>query len=117
MTVELDHTIVCTVDAVAATTFYADVLGFTYAGRVGSFEVVRINDHLAFDFRTARTCSPRHFAFVMDPDTFDATFARLRESGVTYGDTQGVTYSVYFDDPDGHMLEILTYDEPASATG
>ena len=53
MTVELDHTIVCTVDAVAATTFYADVLGFTYAGRVGSFEVVRINDHLAFDFRTA----------------------------------------------------------------
>jgi catechol 2,3-dioxygenase-like lactoylglutathione lyase family enzyme len=128
MTVELDHTIVCTVDPGAAIEFYTSILGFTHAGSVGSFEVIRINDRLAFDLEKSEQCSSRHFAFVMDADTFDATFARIRESGVVYGDgpgrrqnmrgpgrstgTRGATHSVYFDDPDGHILEILTYATP-----
>lgn len=129
MTVELDHTIVCAVDRPATIDFYTQVLGFEYAGSTGRFEVVRVNEHLGLDFVDADECSSRHFAFVMDPDTFDATFRRIRESGIPYGNgpsrrdnmegpgrstgTKGTTYSVYFEDPSGHVLEILTYETPS----
>lgn len=70
----------------------------------------------------------RHLAFAMDRATFEAAFERIRTSGITYGDgssspasrqgpgrstgLHGATNSVYFHDPDGHLLEILTYDDP-----
>ena len=128
MTVELDHTIVCARDTAEAIRFYTDVVGLTYGGRVGRFEVIRVNDHLAFDLVTASECSSRHFAFVMDTATFVETFARIKQTGTVYGDgpgrhrnrrgpgrstgTLGRTWSVYFEDPSGHLLEILTYDDP-----
>ena len=131
MTVELDHTIVCSRDRAAAIAFYTSVLGFTHAGSTGRFEVIRVNDHLSLDFIAAEKCSSRHFAFVMTAEEFDAVFDRIRSSGTAYGDgpgrtdngrgpgrstgTRGITYSVYFADPDGHLLEIITYDRPASA--
>jgi catechol 2,3-dioxygenase-like lactoylglutathione lyase family enzyme len=65
----------------------------------------------------------------MDRVTFEATFARIRRSGTPFGDSpaaptsmrgpgrslgvHGATDSVYFHDPNGHILEILTYDDPA----
>ena len=64
----------------------------------------------------------------MDRGTFEATFERIRTGGISYGDgpstpsnmrgpgrssgVHGVTDSVYFHDPSGHILEILTYDAP-----
>jgi catechol 2,3-dioxygenase-like lactoylglutathione lyase family enzyme len=64
----------------------------------------------------------------MDRATFDGAFSRIRERGVAFGDgpgnvdnmrgpgrssgVHGPTDSVYFRDPSGHVLEILTY-EPA----
>lgn len=128
---DLDHTIVCSTDREAAVAFYRDVLGFDHAGRSGSFEVIKVNDRLSLDLVEAEECSSRHFAFVLDPDDFDETFARVRASGTPFGDgpsryangrgpgrstgTRGVTWSVYFADPDGHLLEILTYERPKSA--
>jgi catechol 2,3-dioxygenase-like lactoylglutathione lyase family enzyme len=62
----------------------------------------------------------------MDRATFDGAFSRIREHGVAFGDgpgsvdnmrgpgrssgVHGGTESVYFCDPSGHVLEILTYD-------
>ena len=131
MTVELDHTIVCARDTAEAIRFYTDVVGFSYGGRASGFEVIRVNEHLAFDLVEADQCSSRHFAFVMDSGTFDATFARIKDTETIYGDgpgrhqnmrgpgrstgTLGATWSVYFEDPSGHLLEILTYDEPGSS--
>ncbi len=128
--IELDHTIVCTSDAPATVAFYRDVLGFDYAGRSGRFEVVKVNDHLALDFAESEQCRSRHFAYSMDSATFTAVFERLRESGTSYGDgpgrvdnmrgpgrstgVKGVTYSVYFRDPNGHVLEIISYDDPGA---
>ena len=61
--------------------------------------------------------------------TLEATFDRLRNAGIAYGDgpsqtenmkgpgpssgVHGSTDSVYFIDPNGHILEILTYDQPS----
>ncbi len=94
--------------------------------------MILVNDHLGLDLAEADECSSRHFAFVFDPAEFDAVFRRIRQSGIPFGDgpgrstnmqgpgrstgTKGGTYSVYFADPSGHLLEILTYGEPDSAS-
>ena len=54
MTVELDHTIVCARDIAEAIRFYTDVVGFSYGGSTGGFEVIRVNEHLSFDLVAAR---------------------------------------------------------------
>jgi class 3 adenylate cyclase len=60
-----------------------------------------------------------HYAFLVNEDEFDQIFARIRERGVTYwadpyrrergriNDWDGGR-GVYFDDPNGHLLEVIT---------
>ena len=57
------------------------------------------------------TLAMRHLAFRVD----GPNFARARQAldargiGVTFQD-HGIAHSIYFYDPDGHELEITTYD-------
>jgi len=125
--IRLDHTIHEVDDLVRSVAFYRDVLGFEHRGRSGPFEVMLITPDLALDLMRADSAPvSRHFAFGMDRATFESTFERIRQSGITYGDgpsnpdnmhgpgrstgVHGNTDSVYFHDPSGHLLEILTYD-------
>lgn len=126
MTVQLDHTILEVVDQAVSVRFYRDIVGLNHRGRSGPFEVMLVTPDLAIDLRQGDVPSSRHLAFAMDRTTFDATFQRIRAAGVPYGDgptrldnnrgpgrssgVHGPTDSVYFRDPNGHILEILTYD-------
>jgi catechol 2,3-dioxygenase-like lactoylglutathione lyase family enzyme len=65
---------------------------------------------------------PQHYAFLVSEDTFDAVFARITAAGLRYhadpnGDLPDEIYhsrtggrGVYFPNPDGHLMEILTRD-------
>ena len=122
----LDHTLVCASDVPATIDFYTSILGLEYRGRSGRFEVVVVDENLVFDFVASERCRSRHFAFSMPRSEFDAVFARLRASGRPYGDgpnspenmrgpgrstgAHGITHSVYFPDPNGHLIEIITYE-------
>lgn len=126
MPIRLDHTILEVDDVGESLVFYRDVVGLTHRGRSGSFEVMLVTPDLAIDLYETAVESARHLAFGMDRSTFDATFERIRAAGITFGDgpgkarsmkgpgrssgVHGATDSVYFEDPSGHMLEILTYD-------
>jgi len=130
MTVFLDHTILEVKDRSESVTFYRDILDFDYRGRSAGFDVMLITPDLALDLDEEEEVPvSRHLAFGMDRATFDTTFDRIRNSGTSYGDgpskptnmngpgrstgVHGTTYSVYFNDPNGHLLEILTYDTPS----
>ncbi len=63
----------------------------------------------------------RDGAFLASEAEFDAAFARLRGAGITYyagphherpGEISHLRggRGVYFDDPDGHTIEIITGD-------
>ena len=122
----LDHTILEVTDLAESATFYRDVVGLEARGRSGPFEVMLITPDLALDLMEEPGPSSRHLAIGMDRATFEATFERIRASGISYGDgpstatnmrgpgrssgVHGPTDSVYFHDPSGHILEILTYD-------
>lgn len=126
MTVRLDHTILEVDDLDASVRFYRDVVGLRHRGRSGGFEVMLVTDDLALDLSRSDDPPSRHLAFAMDRAGFDAAFERIKESGITYGDgpssprsmrgpgrssgVHGATDSVYFHDPSGHLLEILTYE-------
>lgn len=126
MTVRLDHTILGVEDLVGSVAFYRDVVGLEHGGRSGRFEVMLITPDLALDLAQESGPAPRHLAFGMGRAEFDAAFERIRSAGITYGDgpssptsmrgpgrstgVHGVTDSVYFHDPSGHLLEILTYE-------
>lgn len=122
----LDHTILEVDDHGRSVAFYRDVVGLPHRGSHGPFEVMMITDDLTLDLYEVGASSSRHLAFAMDRDEFEAAFGRIKAAGISYGDgpgsptngrgpgrsggTHGPTDSVYFHDPDGHILEILTYE-------
>jgi len=57
------------------------------------------------------TVSMRHFAFRADRENFEAAQERFRELGIEFESADhGIAQSVYISDPDGHRIEITTYD-------
>jgi len=119
MTIQLNHTIVRARDKRASAAFLATILGLEVGADFGRFVPVAVANGVTLDYMTATDPQPQHYAFLVDDDEFDAAFARIRAQGLDYyaepgGDGHGEINTrwggrgVYFDDPDGHAMEILT---------
>ncbi|PKB65917.1 MAG: hypothetical protein BZY81_08875 [SAR202 cluster bacterium Io17-Chloro-G4] len=125
MATVLDHTIVPVRSREESVEFYSRIFGFEDLGEVGPFLAVRVNEGFTLDFRDSDDFRSIHYAFAMEPDEFEQAFAKIQESGITYGDSpagqenmqgpgmtmgaKGMGKAVYFKDPNGHLLEIKTY--------
>ena len=124
MPVELDHLIVRSRDKRASAAFLAEMLGLpppSAVGPGGRFHAVRLAGGTSLDFADAgEPFEPQHYAFAMTDPEFDALLARIRERRIPHwadpGQTQpgevadrgGGTRAVYFGDPTGHWIEVLT---------
>jgi catechol 2,3-dioxygenase-like lactoylglutathione lyase family enzyme len=119
MAIKLNHTIVPAKDKNAAAKFFAKLFGLEYSGAAGHFAPVRVNDELTLDFDNAENFDIHHYAFHVNDDEFDAIFGRVRKEGITFGSTPwslddgelndwGGGKGVYFRDPNGHLLELMT---------
>ncbi|MEO7688628.1 MAG: VOC family protein [Sphingomonas sp.] len=119
MTISLNHTIVHARDAEATALFLTDLLGLPAHRRLGHFTVVQVGETSLDLISTDQEISSRHFAFLVTEEEFDAIFGRIREREMNFwadpfhreagtinhwDDGRGV----YFDDPDGHILEVIT---------
>jgi catechol 2,3-dioxygenase-like lactoylglutathione lyase family enzyme len=57
------------------------------------------------------TLAMRHLAFRVDAANFAHARAALQARGIPLEfQDHGIAHSIYFEDPDGHELEITTYD-------
>ena len=120
MTVQLNHTIVWSRDQHRSAQFFVDVFGRPAPVRFGPFLVVEVDNGVSLDYHdTDGDVAPQHYAFLVSEEDFDAIFGRVVERGLDYWAEPGRTRpgqinhrdggrGVYFPDPDGHMLEILT---------
>ena len=121
MTVELDHTIVPALDKKAAAKLLAFILGVPWAeAEAGPFCPVFINEGLTLDFDQADEPFPvQHYCFRVSESEFDEILARIRDKGIQYRssphgpvdmqvNTQHGGRIVYWNEPDGHVWEILT---------
>jgi catechol 2,3-dioxygenase-like lactoylglutathione lyase family enzyme len=120
MTVELNHTIVAARDKVAAAAFLADLLGLPAPTPFARFQVVTLSNGVSLDFiETSEDIHPQHYAFLVSEAEFDTIFDRVRALDLQYWadpfrqesgeiNTRDGGRGVYFDDPNGHLLELLT---------
>ncbi|MGW7409181.1 VOC family protein [Streptomyces sp. NPDC054833] len=120
MTVQLNHTIVAAHDSHVSADFLAGLLGLEVGADYGPFVPVGIPNGVTLDYMdTAGAITPQHYAFLVSEDDFDAIFARIGEACLTYWadpfhsrageiNTNDGGRGVYFDDPSGHRMEILT---------
>ena len=119
MPITLNHTIVPSRDKEGSAKFFARIMGLEYAGPDGHFAPVRINDTLTLDWDDGDGFDGHHYAFLLNDQEFDATFDRLKAEGVRYGsgprspadgqiNTRHGGRGLYFVDPDGHLMEIMT---------
>ena len=124
MTVQLNHTIVAAHDKHTSARFLADLLGLQVSPQYGPFIPVAIPNGVTLDYMDQpgsgfAEITPQHYAFLVSEDDFDAIFGRIREAGLTYWADPALRREgeinpnaggrgVYFDDPNGHVLEILT---------
>jgi catechol 2,3-dioxygenase-like lactoylglutathione lyase family enzyme len=118
MTIMLNHTIVPARDKRAAARFFADLFGLR-VGEDGHFAPVRVNDSFTMLFDQDDSFESHHYAFHVSEAEFDAIFARVKKAGLGYGSAPwslddgklndwGGGRGVYFKDPDGHVLELMT---------
>ncbi len=57
------------------------------------------------------TIAMRHVAFAVDRAGFETARERFKELGIeSQFSDHGIAHSLYISDPDGHMLEITTYE-------
>ncbi|MDT7598864.1 MAG: hypothetical protein QOK26_941 [Pseudonocardiales bacterium] len=119
MAIELNHTIVASRDSKTAAASLADLLGLPAPSQFGPFQVVQVANGVSLDFMTSSEIHPQHYAFLLTEAEFDQVFGRIQEHEMTYWadpghhgegeiNTRDGGRGVYFDIPDGHILEILT---------
>jgi catechol 2,3-dioxygenase-like lactoylglutathione lyase family enzyme len=120
VSVQLNHTIVWCRDQQKSASFLADILGRPAPVRFGPFHVVELDNGISLDFHDkSGDIAWQHYAFLIDEAAFDAVFGRIRARGLRYWADPGKTREgeinhrddgrgVYFEDPDGHFLEVLT---------
>ncbi|QIR41791.1 VOC family protein (plasmid) [Tolypothrix sp. PCC 7910] len=119
MTITLNHTIVPARDKEASAEFFASIFGLKVEKDVGHFVAVRVNEKLTLDFADSDVFESHHYAFHVSDEEFDAIFARIKDKGIEYSSdpmhhNKGEINhrkggrGFYFDDPNGHNLELLT---------
>lgn len=126
MAVELNHTIVHAADREASARFMVEVFGLDEPESFGPFLVVRTANGVSLDYVACPPpVSPQHYAFLVSDPEFDAIFGRVKARGLGYWadpfkqepgriNTHYGGRGVYFDDPSGHVLEIITAPYGAS---
>jgi catechol 2,3-dioxygenase-like lactoylglutathione lyase family enzyme len=120
MTAQLNHTIVNVRDKKESAQFLADILGLDEPTGFGPFLVVQLVNGVSLDFADDHgPIHPQHYAFLVSETEFDQIFGRIRDRGLPYwadpGKQRPGTHNtrdggrgVYWDDPSGHFLEIIT---------
>jgi catechol 2,3-dioxygenase-like lactoylglutathione lyase family enzyme len=120
MTVQLNHTIVWVRDRQETADFLVEILGLQPPTEYGPFLVVQVDNDVSLDVaHTDDEVHPQHYAFLVTESGFDEIFGRIRDRGLTYWADPGKRRAgqtntndggrgVYWEEPGGHFLEIIT---------
>ena len=120
MAAMLNHTIIWCRDKQASSAFLAEMLDRPPPRRFFQFLVVDLDNEVSLDFMEKEgEVARQHYAFLIGEDDFDAVLGRIRERGLDHWADPARTQpgeinrhfggrGVYFEDPDGHLLEVIT---------
>jgi len=122
MAITFNHTIVAARNREESATFFTELFGLPEAKEFGHFLAVTIDHGASLDYAQVGAdddIHPQHYAFLVSEEEFDAIYDRIRERGLQHWADPRRTRpdeinhndggrGVYFQDPSGHYLEIIT---------
>ena len=122
MPIEFNHTIVAARDKRASAEFLTELFGLPSPVPFGHFLTVTLEHGASLDYADASDgdqIRPQHYAFLVSEDDFDAIYGKIQSRGLEHWADPGAQRpgeintrddgrGVYFRDPSGHFLEILT---------
>lgn len=120
MPVQLNHTIVRAHDKHETARHLVEILGLGEPAKVGPFLEVKVSNGVSLDIADDHgEPHPQHYAFLVTEQEFDEIHERIKARGLDWWadpfhklpgqvnhDDGG--RGLYWDDPNGHVLEILT---------
>jgi len=120
MSVQLNHTIAWCSDKKRSAEFLSNVLGLPKPRHFMHFLVVDLTNDVSIDyFETDERIALQHYAFLVSEIEFDEIFDRIQKMGLLYWADPARSKpneinrhfhgrGFYFEDPDGHLLEVMT---------
>lgn len=121
MSITFNHTIIASKDREESARFYRELLEVAEAPSWGVFTNTQLDDGVLLQFAEPPVdeIQMQHYAFLVDDELFDRAYARIQEWKIDHwagprGDGPGrINHNhggrgVYFKDPSGHGLEIIT---------
>lgn len=115
-----NHTIIASTDRVVSAEFYRSILEANEAPSWGPFTNLTLAGGVMLQFAEPPVeIQMQHYAFLVDDQHFDRAYQRLVSAGVEHWadpqmtrpgetNTEHGGRGVYFKDPSGHALELIT---------
>lgn len=120
MTITFNHTIIASRDRTESARFYRELFELADAPSWGFFTNLALDDGVLLQFAEPPVeIQNQHYAFLVDDELFDRAYARLCDAGAEHWadprqtrpgetNTEHGGRGVYFLDPSGHYLEMIT---------
>jgi catechol 2,3-dioxygenase-like lactoylglutathione lyase family enzyme len=122
----IDHVALAVHDIEQSAKWYIDVLGFerlhegmwdhvpTFIGKGNTgIALFPMSSHAGPASSARSGIRMLHLAFRANRENFLATQRKLKKRGIKFEfQDHEISHSIYFRDPDGHQLEITTYELP-----
>ncbi|EHI46411.1 glyoxalase/bleomycin resistance protein/dioxygenase [Rhodococcus opacus PD630] len=120
MPISFNHTIVAAKNKQESASFFTTLFGLPDAVPAGHFLAVALDNGVSLDFAEPPIeFQPQHYAFLVGEDDFDRIYGLIVEWGLDHWadprqtlpgtiNTNDGGRGVYFLDPSGHYLEIIT---------
>jgi catechol 2,3-dioxygenase-like lactoylglutathione lyase family enzyme len=120
MAIKLNHTLVHAHDQRASAEFVSQILGLGKPVPFGPFLCVETANEVTLDFlETDEEIQTQHYAFLVSEAEFDEVFGRIKERKLPHWadpyqqqlnkiNRHDGGRGVYFEDPSGNLLEIIT---------
>ena len=119
MSVELNHIIIPARDKWASAEFLAGILDLRAGPQWAGFVPIRLSNGVTLDYVDSGKFHPHHCAFLVSEAEFDAALSRMRAACIAFyadfhrngrGEINHLYggRGVYFEDPNGHLLELIT---------
>ncbi|OBF02169.1 MULTISPECIES: VOC family protein [unclassified Mycobacterium] len=122
MAINFNHTIVAARDKRESAEFLTELFGLPSPKPFGHFMVVQLEHDVSLDYADApegAEITRQHYAFLVSEEEFDSIYGKISSRGLEHWADPGANRpgeinhrdggrGVYFRDPSGHAMEILT---------
>jgi len=120
MAIAFNHTIIAAKDRNESARFFREIFELPEAPSWGPFTNVQLEGGVLLQFAEPPVdIQMQHYAFLVDDELFDRAYARLQADGIEHWadpqmklagqtNTEHGGRGVYFKDPAGHALEMIT---------